>query len=662
MKRLGETVHDAMQNVSRRLAYLSCAALYEKSNIQRRGPVTVGNVIRSEGTRHVLGGAICYPRLEIDVGAEVIGRRSVVATALTTMHEALEMEVNVCKWCGNLWQEAMGDKNHVPACPTLNIVPFSDIPHCIQSLSDLESTALSCIGMRAKILFGTGRGNVHDAVCGDFKYGEDVNEGREGLLCGDVEWTEEIICRVAGALRMLLSAKVANPYVRNYLTAAELMQPGDKGSTGEPLISPDAVHAFHVDGAAGYGEVGGVYRTRLTRLWKTRKVINTAVAGQCTRRSDGASSVHVPEEVTFDMDVEGRAFPCLYIDGNGSWDSRDWALECGVSEMEWLEKRIWSINPQFRRNRVWLFAQYDRRQKDALYAMPNFIALSDDVEEEEAEGAACALRRARVGCHDTGIEELRRGVRGVAAAADELGDPNLFVTITMSEGDMPWLLSAMAQVETSNIRKERRVSFEPPLCAYYFSALVKVLVEKVFGDAETFGGLVFYAFRLENQSYRSNKLHAHCILRVEASDIEICEALTADLSDLCAAFRMEYEARARHECQQKCAAGKKVTDRVSHMEHEEPRSPLVPEYECKYGYPCNIYSTDTMIVTRNGRRETIYRRRIGMERVVSYFPVVKGIYPAHGADRIMTSAVMAAYTGKWRYIPHCVPGRFCHLM
>lgn len=448
------------------------------------------------------------------------------------------------------------------------------------------------------------------------------------------------------ALERLLGGSSPNPYVRNYLTGAELMHPGESGSTGEPLISPCAVDAFHVDGAACADDIGGVYRTGLTRLWKTRKIVNSAVAGQYVRRHDPAASVHVPEEVTFDMDVEGRAFPCLYIDGNGSWDSKDWVLKCGVSEQEWLEKRMWSINPLFRRNRVWLFAQYDRRQKNALYTMPNFVALSDDVQEEEAVGSEWALRRARVGCHDTGIEELRRGVRGVAAAADELGDPNLFVTITMSEGDMPWLMSALSQVAHGPLTQAREVSFESPLCAYYFSVLVKVLIENVFGDEETFGGLSFYALRLENQSYRSNKLHAHCIFRVAACDTELCAALTADLSDLCPAFRVKYETSARHECQQKCASSQKGGDAAVDNQDEAHRHAVRAQHECKYGYPCDIHSDESMIVTRNGRTETIYRRSTGMERVVSYYPIVKAIYPAHGADMIMTSAVMAAYTGK----------------
>lgn len=128
-----------------------------------------------------------YPKLEVDVGVYGDGHRRIVATALASMQGSMQMEVNVCKWCEKLWGDACGGTKGVPACPTLNLVPFSDIPQCIRTLTDLESTALSCIAMCAKMAFGTGRGNVHDAFCGDFKYGEDVGEGREGLLCGDVE-------------------------------------------------------------------------------------------------------------------------------------------------------------------------------------------------------------------------------------------------------------------------------------------------------------------------------------------------------------------------------------------------------------------------------------------------------------------------------------------
>lgn len=75
---------------------------------------------------------------------------------------------------------------------------------------------------------------------------------------------------------------------------------------------------------------------------------------------------------TFDMNIEGRAIPCFYFDGDGSWGSREWPLECNVAEEEWLEKRVWSVDTRFRQNRVCMFAQYDRRQKNALYAVPNY--------------------------------------------------------------------------------------------------------------------------------------------------------------------------------------------------------------------------------------------------------------------------------------------------
>lgn len=178
--------------------------------------------------------------------------------------------------------------------------------------------------VKAKIVFGAGTGNVHDAVSGDFKYGEDAGEGREGLLCGEVNWTAGTISKVRLCLRELLSGSRKNPYVSTYLTSAELWGTGLAACGGEPIIHPRHVRAFHVDGRAEDGDVGAVFRTGMTRLWKTKKIVNSTIAARCERRSSLESERNVrgaPEEITFDMDVEGRAFPCLYVDGNGSWDS-----------------------------------------------------------------------------------------------------------------------------------------------------------------------------------------------------------------------------------------------------------------------------------------------------------------------------------------------------
>lgn len=69
------------------------------------------------------------------------------------------------------------------------------------------------------------------------------------------------------------------------------------------------------------------------------------------------------------------------------------------------------------------------------------------------------------------------------------------------------------------------------------------------------------------------------------------------------------------------------------------------ETACKYGFPVTDYAAETYTKTGGAEKETIYKRGVGMERVVLYYPIVKAVYPAHGADMVMTSTVMAAYTG-----------------
>lgn len=646
---LRKAVHEGMEAAVRRHACLSCAALYSVDNVERRGPFRCNVVRRTKGFQHVEAARECYSGMKINVGTLCSTGEDIDIDGVASAENHSRMYVNVCTWCKRLWtgsgtstrarngdRETSRDLTDILSCPTLNILPWNEVPLPVREIGDMEGTALSCISLRAKILFGGGAGNVHDAVAGDFKYGEDSSEGREGLLCGELKWTPDVNVKVLECLRALLCGGNKNPYVGMYMTSAELWTKGTEQTGGEPLISPRDVEAFHLDGQPDECDVGAVFRTGLTRLWKTRKLVNSTTAARCIRRPGKYSGDGVPEDITFDMDVEGRSFPCLYVNGLGSWDSRDWEGECQVSEKEWLEKRLWSIDPRFRRNRVWLFAHYDRRQKDALYAMPNFVALDAGIGDEEAEATCLALRRSRTGSHDVGIEELRAGVRGIAAASDERGDANLFVTITMSESDMPWLQNALASVQVGNAGGAYD---EPGVCAYYFSHLVRVLITVVFGDTRTFGDLDFYAYRLENQSQRANKLHAHCILRVRACEREINDALTANLADLCPSFRVVYEPRARHQCGEKCTGRN-----FEHRNGEELRDVQIPA--CKYGFPVTEYCSETYSRSVAGEKQTVYRRTPGMERVVPYYPVLKSVYPAHGADMAMTSTVMAAYTGK----------------
>lgn len=286
---------------------------------------------------------------------------------------------------------------------------------------------------------------------------------------------------------------------------------------------------------------------------------------------------------------------------------------------------------------MWLYAQYDRRQKEALYTMPNAVSLDAEIADEDAQAASWALRRSRTGSHDLGIEASRAGVRGVAAASAKYGDANLFVTITMSESDIPWLGKTITYIGAPCQAYD-----EPGVCAYYFSHLVRVLIVEIFGDERTFGGLTFFAYRLENQSQRANKLHAHCILRVEACEGDINKSLTADLSDLCPSFRVNYEPRARHHCGEKCT-GQNPAGTFDSAEKERNSS---SNTSCNYGFPVTEYAPGTFCREKKKEKETVYRRSAGMERVVPFYPLMKAVYPAHGADMVMSSTVMAAYTGK----------------
>ena len=329
--RLKKAVNEAMEETIRRFACLSCAALFCREDIERTRSFTCKAVRMSKGFKHVDAAKECYPRFDLNVGHRISSKADINVDEVLCAYDNERIYINVCKWCVRQWPmisdvEDGANYDEISVCPTLNPVPWNEIPEVLKTLGDMESTALSCVGLRAKIVFGAGSGNVHDAICGDFKYGEDAGEGREGLLCGQINWTSNTVAELRACLEALLVGQVRNPYVITYLTSAELWVDGSAGGGEEPVINPLHAKAFHVDGRAEVEDVGAVFRTGLTRLWKTKKVVNSTIAGRCQRRSSFYSNAKMreaPEEITFDMDVEGRAFTCLYVDGNGSWDSRD---------------------------------------------------------------------------------------------------------------------------------------------------------------------------------------------------------------------------------------------------------------------------------------------------------------------------------------------------
>ena len=179
------------------------------------------------------------------------------------------------------------------------------------------------------------------------------------------------------------------------------------------------------------------------------------------------------------------------------------------------------------------------------------------------------------------------------------------------------------------------------MCLYFFGTCA-CTSNSSFWRRANFRRVDILCIQVINQSQRANKLHAHCILRVKACESDINKSLTADLCDLCPSFGVNYEPRARHQCGEKCT-GRKPGHTIDNVDMDT-------NYTCKYGFPVTEYASETFCRSGKTERETVYRRSKGMERIVPFYPIywiLKAVYPAHGADMVMSSTVMAAYTGKY---------------
>ena len=81
------------------------------------------------------------------------------------------------------------------------------------------------------------------------------------------------------------------------------------------------------------------------------------------RRSESEYGLLERAEVRYSDNVESMIFTAEYPDGTGSWDPDVYA--CSYSE--WKLRRLWNINPMFRRNELYLFFLADREMKWDLH-------------------------------------------------------------------------------------------------------------------------------------------------------------------------------------------------------------------------------------------------------------------------------------------------------
>lgn len=93
------------------------------------------------------------------------------------------------------------------------------------------------------------------------------------------------------------------------------------------------------------------------------------------RRADGARS---SVDVKCTDGVEELAFPTLFPNGVGGFrgvvGSREWK--------QYVERRIYFVNPLFRLNSFYLCFLFDIEQKTALQNLPHSYFFPDDVHDE----------------------------------------------------------------------------------------------------------------------------------------------------------------------------------------------------------------------------------------------------------------------------------------
>lgn len=296
--------------------------------------------------------------------------------------------------------------------------------------------------------------------------------------------------------------------------------------------------------------------------------------------------------------------------------------------------------PLFRSNNVYLCYMFDLGEKIEMHRTPTSTFIPDSVDEEYADGYCFMAENSAAGFESICRKDLTRGGWGVSAVSEEYGKPSVFQTETMNVHDMKELKlcsfrrweGAEEEVDDVNL-------------AVMYKARQVVIMEDLLPKT-ALGPLEYGSIRLEIQSGRSYRLHAHNLLRFRVEERTLLNCVSASLSSLWSEARAAHAPVSRHRClTYKCRNG-----------------------ICPYGYPMLEAAYETRREVSNvgdtARSEAaegsdiveeriIYKRQIGNEtfeldeRVTPFCVELSSTRVCHGAFLICTDELATGYAGKY---------------
>lgn len=186
------------------------------------------------------------------------------------------------------------------------------------------------------------------------------------------------------------------------------------------------------------------------------------------------------------------------------------------------------------------------RGKDGTAQKQHTVIFPDEVDNADAEHFCSTSEATAKEYEDTCRRYLNSGRRSVAAASLSFGEPNVFQTETMNGTDMLELRTSLFKItETADL------CIDDVSTAFLHKQRQSVPWEEVLPLTEL-KTIEFASIRLEIQSGRSYRLHAHKIIQVLAEDDVLLHAVSASLN------RPPPEIREKHALisRQKCLSNK----------------------------------------------------------------------------------------------------------
>lgn len=605
---LKRTLEIGIDKHQRRYICFVCGTLFRKENVnlytQRK--YRKDGLRNSENYSYFMNTTSTYPHLQVNLWEEA-GEG--------------EVFIYVCKkWCERKQRQALR-QGRVPICPSLQTLrPLGLVPVAVRQVDGFEAGALSLVDRTVNFGGGIGRG-YYFALRGDFRSDEDL-AGSVGTVVGNMQWDNEKREKVRVGSRALIADGKHSGVRRNFLVAER-----SKYDIGMRVLPREARLSAPIEGRGPETPISGHAIPRSERIRRAQMRSRDAMelrAGVVYPRRHGT-----PTPVYWKDDVEVMLFPQLYMNGIGGYE---WTSSRGCTWEEHVEKRVWNVNPMFRHSELFLAFMFDFGEKLEMHRSATRSFVPDAVREGDAEAYCYMSESSARGFENMCKRELLRGRWGLAAVSDGVGIPNVFQTETMNEGDMAELVKASYQLWPG---APQVVDIVTTAVLYKYRQIV---IMEILLPRTGVGSLIYGSIRLEIQSGRSYRLHAHNMLRMSATDDALLKCVSASMSSLAPEARARHEPVARHRClSYKC------------------RNDI-----CTYGYPVLEAAERTHRVAEletdteeEDKSRVVYKREVGdgvVERDEYCTPFcveLASTRVCHGAFLVCTNEIATGYTGKY---------------